>query len=350
MFAVYDSKKVKRHTTDSDPWATEWLSRNTAGTGPYYIHEWRAGEKVTLKKNPYYWGEPPAFDRVEINIVPEESTRLSLLQRGDISLVKDVSPELAEQFSHNPNINMLSIPSGNRVYIGFDVGQKPFSDHTLREAVAYATPYSTILNDIYEGHARRYRSFVLPDLKAYSPEGFDYETDPEKAETLLERAEEPEETPTLFVNSGNELEEQIGTLLQDYLSRVGLNIEVQPLPSGEFTSKLFSKKLSFFITSGVSWIDDPATIVGLWMVSGAHGNYTGFSNDKVDRIQEEWQFKAPSEQRRQAYKTAQKIYNEDVNVVYLVLQDHLILHTDDVSNYIFYKDTATRYQDLKPGE
>lgn len=350
MFAVYDSEVVKKHVTQDDPWATEWLSWHTAGTGPYYIKQWQAGQKVVLEENPYYWGKSPGYDRVEIHIVPEQSTRLSLLDRGDIMLTKDVSPELADRFADKAGIEMLSIPSGNRVYLGFNLEQPSFSDQTLREAVAYAVPYKSLLEEVYEGYGRRYRSFVLPELESYSPRGYDYNTDLEKARNLVEAAGVPEKRPVLYANSGSELEVQAAALVQDYLSRIGLDTEVQPLPSGEFTSKLFSKKLGFFLTSGVSWIDDPSTIAGLWMVSGAYGNYTQFDNPEVDRIQEKWQFAAPSAERRQAYQRAQLLYNRAVNVVYLVLADHLVLHTSEVSGYTYYKDTATRYQNLEPAE
>lgn len=347
MFAIYDSIEIQNHITADDPWATRWLSRNTAGTGPYFIEEWVDGEKIVLKENPYYWGDAPDFKTVSIDIVPEESTRLALLAQGDVMLVKDSSPELAKIFGQKENINLLSIPSGNRVYIGFNSKKEPFSNKILREAVAFATPYDSIINDIYEGCGQRFRSFVYPELEAYNDEGFDYETDLEKAQLLIEGIDNLEGMPVLYLNAGSDLEIQIATLLQDNLSRIGLDIDISALPSGEFTSKLYSKELDFFITSGVSWIDDPATIAGLWMVTDVYGNYTGFSNDEVDNIQSEWQFVLPSDERNDAYRRVQKLYNEDVNSIYLLLADNLILHSEQVSNYTYYKDTATRYQDLK---
>ena len=37
QFAVIDSVEVKKHVTAEDPWANEWLKKNLATTGPYYI-------------------------------------------------------------------------------------------------------------------------------------------------------------------------------------------------------------------------------------------------------------------------------------------------------------------------
>jgi peptide/nickel transport system substrate-binding protein len=348
MFAIYDSAEVKKHTSEDDPWAGEWLARNTAGTGPYYIAEWEVGRRILLERNPYYWGEGPAYERVEINIVPEESTRIALLQRGDVGLVKNVGPGLAERVGGGAGVSRLTIPSGNRVYLGFNVTEAPGENPTLREAVALAVPYEAVIEDIYEGYGRRYRSFVLPELEVYNPAGFPYETDLDRARELVSELDPAQRSLTLQVDAGAETEGDVAVLVQDYLSRVGLEVEVEPLPSGQFTSRLFGKDLGFFVTSGVSWIDDPATIVGLWMVSGAQGNFTGFSDPRVEEIQEEYRFAAPSPERRDAYEEAQRIYNEALNVVYLLLADHIVLKDEAVGGYTFYKDTATRFQDLRP--
>lgn len=350
MFAIYDSEEVKRHATEEDPWATEWLSRNTAGTGPYHIAEWDVGRRIVLERNPYYWGEAPAYHRVEINFVPEESTRIALLQRGDVGLVKNVSPSLAERVGGREGIARLTIPSGNRVYLGFNVSEEPGRSRKLREAVARAVPYEAIIEDVYAGYGRRYRSFVLPALEAYTTAGFPYETDLDRARELVSSLAPQERSLTLHVNAGAETERDVAVLVQDYLSRVGLDVAVEPVPSGQFTSRLFGKELGFFLTSGVSWIDDPATIVGLWMVSGAQGNFTEFADGRVDRIQQNYRFAAPSEERREAYREAQRIYNEALNVVYLLLADHIVLHDEGVAGYTFYKDTATRVQDLRPAQ
>lgn len=348
MFAIYDSEEVRRHATGDDPWATEWLARNTAGTGPYHIAAWDVGRRIVLERNPYYWGEAPAYRRIEINFVPEESTRIALLQRGDVGLVKNVSPALAERVGAQEGIARLTIPSGNRVYLGFNVSEGPGRNRTLREAVARAVPYGQIIEDVYAGYGRRYRSFVLPALDAYTTAGFPYETNLDRARELVSSLAPQERSLTLHVNAGAETERDMAVLVQDYLSRVGLEVAVEPVPSGQFTSRLFAKDLGFFLTSGVSWIDDPATIVGLWMVRGAQGNFTEFADERVDAIQRSYRFAEPSERRREAYREAQRIYNEALNVVYLLLADHIVLQDDGVAGYTFYKDTATRFQDLRP--
>jgi len=350
MFSIYDSLEVKRHATEDDPWATEWLAQNTAGTGPYYIKEWDAGQRVLLERNPYYWGESPEYQRIEIRIVPEESTRLALLQRGDVDLVKNVSPGMADRVGDVPGIVRLTIPSGNRVYLGFNLTDPVASNPVLREAVAWAVPYQSIVDEVYEGYGRRLRSFILPELDTYNPQEFPYETDLDRARDLVSQLGAQKRSMTLVVNADVKIENDVAVLVQDYLSRIGLDVAVEPIPSGQFTSRLFGKDLGFFITSGVAWIDDPSAIVGLWMVSEAQGNFTMFSDPQVDEIQETYLFAPPSVGRTTAYQEAQRRYNQELSVVYLLLADHIVLLDESVTGYTYYKDTATRFQDLSPAE
>jgi peptide/nickel transport system substrate-binding protein len=346
MFAILDSRELRKHTTEADPWAMEWLAANSAGTGPYYISSWDPGSRIELSANPYYWGAKPFYDRVVIQVVGEITTQLSLLRRGDVDVVSHVPPRFIERMRQVEGINVLSLPSGNRTYLGFNVTMAPFDRLDLRRAVANAVPYRQIVENVYFGHARPYDSFVLPQIPGYSGDGFDYELNLEQARRLLEQSGQDGARVTLKFDAAVDEHRQIGLLLQDYLGRAGLNVALEPLSSGDFTSRLFAKQLDFFIHAGVSWIDDPSTITGLWMEKGAPGNFTMFSNPEVERLQEKWQFEPYGPGRNSAYGKVQRVYNEQLNVVYLAVPDHIVLLREDIQGFVLYKDTGIRFHQL----
>ena len=351
MFAILDSEEINKHASGEDPWATEWLSLNTAGTGPYYISSLDPGSEVVLEANPYYWNGEPYFSKVVIKIIKDLSTRLALISRGDVDIASNIPAKLAESMKDNQDVRVLSIPSGNRTYIGFDTKKAPFKDIMLRKAVAYATPYKEMIKNVFFGHARLFNSFVLPEVPGYSGTGFGYQMDLDKAREFLSRSTySGEEELVLKIDAANAEYRDIALLLQDYLGRIGLSVSIKTIPSGEFSSKLYSKKLDFFIHAGISWIDDPSTITGLWMESKAYGNFTRFSNSEVDRLQEKWQFELYGPQRNRAYQRIQEIYNREVNVIYLALADYIVLLRKDIRGYVLYKDTGIRFKDLYAAE
>ena len=62
------------------------LSKVTNGTGAFVLDHWTPGTEVVLTKNPNYWGDAPALDRVVIQNIAEWGTRFSELQAGDADL------------------------------------------------------------------------------------------------------------------------------------------------------------------------------------------------------------------------------------------------------------------------
>src|SRR4029077_4102576 len=89
-FVILDSKVVLEHGGDSSrdastkDKASEWLNQNSAGTGPYMLTRWERNSQIELKQNSNYWRKPAGFERVVIQHIPESTSQVLALKRGDI--------------------------------------------------------------------------------------------------------------------------------------------------------------------------------------------------------------------------------------------------------------------------
>ena len=82
QFAVIDSVEVRKHVTAEDPWANEWLKKNLATTGPYYIANRTLGQQLELKAVPNHWsGKQPAYEDVVLRITGNADL-VSLIKGG----------------------------------------------------------------------------------------------------------------------------------------------------------------------------------------------------------------------------------------------------------------------------
>ncbi len=60
------------------------------GSGPFVLADWVRGSKFSLMRNAHYWkqgedGQPlPYLDQVDVLIVPDDATRILILQSGQI--------------------------------------------------------------------------------------------------------------------------------------------------------------------------------------------------------------------------------------------------------------------------
>ncbi len=67
-----------------------------AGTGPYFVQEWVAGQWLTLAANRHYFGKMPPVKRWEIKLkVPPEDALLDL-RGGKLDMVQGLDPELID--------------------------------------------------------------------------------------------------------------------------------------------------------------------------------------------------------------------------------------------------------------
>ena len=79
---VINSKVAKAHATPEDPWANQWLTKNLATTGPYYIASRTLGQQLELKAVPNHWsGKQPAFEEVILRITGNADL-VSLIKGG----------------------------------------------------------------------------------------------------------------------------------------------------------------------------------------------------------------------------------------------------------------------------
>jgi peptide/nickel transport system substrate-binding protein len=91
---VINSGLAKKHATDSDPWAMEWLKTNEAGGGAYRIEKWTPGQEVIYQRfDDWKSGPLPKCSRVIWRMVPSAGSRRALLERGDADVSFDLPPK-----------------------------------------------------------------------------------------------------------------------------------------------------------------------------------------------------------------------------------------------------------------
>ena len=87
-----------------------WLKTNYAGSGPTKLREWRASEIVTLERNDNYFGEKSKLTRVIYRHVKEAATQRLLLEKGDIDIARNLSPQDLDALASNKDIKTTATP------------------------------------------------------------------------------------------------------------------------------------------------------------------------------------------------------------------------------------------------
>ena len=51
-----------------------------------------------------YWRKTPSVKRLVMKVIPDESTRLAALKRGEVDIAYSIRGELAEELRHTPGL------------------------------------------------------------------------------------------------------------------------------------------------------------------------------------------------------------------------------------------------------
>ncbi|MGE5484902.1 MAG: ABC transporter substrate-binding protein [Ignavibacteriales bacterium] len=172
------------------------FAEKPVGAGPFKLISCKGDERVVLERySDYYGGAPditpvgPAkLKRVIFEIMPEVSTRVAALEAGKAHIIQAVPPSLVKNLESNPKVSVKYANGTNAYMMNLNVSKPPFNDLKVRQAVAHAIDWDTIISKLLGGNAVRMPGPLLPHGFACDPsiKGLPY--DVAKAKALLNEA------------------------------------------------------------------------------------------------------------------------------------------------------------------
>src|SRR5580698_642086 len=155
QFAVIDSVEVKKHVTAEDPWANEWLKKNLATTGPYYIANRTLGQQLELKAVPNHWsGKQPPFEDVVLRIIGNADL-VSLIKGGVVDYAAEGLTGRQYDALAAAGFPVLHGETPSILRLAMAMDKEPFTDARVRQAMLYAIPHDRIVKTALAGRGKR---------------------------------------------------------------------------------------------------------------------------------------------------------------------------------------------------
>lgn len=207
---------------DSNPHVTD---------GPFRLENWAHGDRITMVANDGFFMGKPHLRRIEIHIVPDESTAVNLLRTHAIDFMYQASITTYPQLKSIPGVRIVWNGMNGYEGIVMNMRRKPFDDARVRLAVAYAVDKVRLVRTLTYGH-EKIATEDLPDwMWAFNPHVKSYPHDPAKARALLRAA--GVKTPLNIVvvtETANVTHRRVAVQLQAMLREIGINAEVKTYP------------------------------------------------------------------------------------------------------------------------
>lgn len=244
--------------------ASDYLAKNSAGTGPFVLADRVDGGYTKLVRNENYWREGPTVDSLTFQVVPEDAARIAMLQTGEADVITPVPVTDVALIENDPSIIVDVAPATTYRYVTLNTewalpdGRKPFADKRVRQALNYAFDSEAYAKVVFNGYAKVPTSIFSDSIMYYSEQA-PYTRDLEKAKSLMKEAGFEDGFDVEIIVDNTTIEQKGATFVQQQLADIGVNVKLLP---NESTAN--AEKTSAPLES---------TTVQMWYVNWASGSY-----------------------------------------------------------------------------
>ena len=213
------------------------------GLGPYKFVSYTPGIELVMEANEGYWRKIPSVKRLVFKTVPDSTTRLAMLKRGEVDIAYLLEGPQAQEVKRDPNLK-LAFSGGIAIFYLDFLDQwdpkSPWHDRRVRLAANYAIDRQALSEAETLGASKPVGNHVPLTFEFALPlEPYPY--DPVKAKQLLAEAGYPNgfdagelhQLPPYFA---------LGEAIAGYLQAVGIRLKMRMAERGAFMAHVSSKK------------------------------------------------------------------------------------------------------------
>jgi oligopeptide transport system substrate-binding protein len=328
----------------------DWMTKVSAGTGPYKFKSWTRGVSVDLVANLDYWGGAPKIDGVSFLIVPSGDTALAQYDAGELDFVDVYEPSFRRVLKDaRYKDQLIEIPRAQVRYLGMNQNlYAPFKDKRVREALSLSLDRAGIIKGIYGGAAFPAKGFITPGVPGYTPNLPDLKYDPEAAKKLMAEAGYPDGKglPPVDIQTTEPFKAEVSYYADQFNRVLGMPVSVKIAERATFIKSMNAGQVPFFSWAWTIDYPDAMSYLGdMWFGSSPY-NRPKWKNADYDRLIERARTTADEAKRFALYSQAEKILLDDWGAVPLPTTAVLALRKPNVHNVTITPFGFSTFKDI----
>ena len=388
-------------------WGTDTDPAKIISNGPYKLESYTPNERVTFRRNPYYWrrdaqsNSQPYIERMVWQIVENRDTALMQFRSQGLDVVEIGASSFA-LLKHEEKRGKFTIynggPDPGSIYICFNqnkgrrngrplvepIKSRWFNTVAFRQAVAYAIDRPRMINNILRGLGELQNSTIWeksPYYLSYEKGLKVYDYNPKKAKQLLLGAGFKYDNKgrlldadgnrvrfTLLSSAGSRTGDFVGSQMKQDLSKIGIQMDFQPIDFGVLGDKLgnsYEWEAYFGATTGGGI--DPNGSANFWSPDGEfhpfnqkptagqppiEGREVADWEAEIGRLYIEGAQELDEQERKAIYSETQRIAQEYLPYIHLFTPLSLTAVRDRVQNvkYSAYGGALWNVYEIKVAE
>lgn len=334
-------------------------SRARSSAGPFFVADYRPGEAVILKRNPYYWKKDgagkalPYLDSIRLDIQTNYDIEVVRFVRGEIQMIRKLDPENFDRIAKQKPAAARDLgPSMDSEFLWFNQAPSTvpewkrnwFTSAGFRHAVSASIHREDLARIAYKGHAHPAAGPLSPANRFwFDPELKPLRYDPESAlktlrgegftlrDGVLRDKDGHAVEFSLITNTGNRPRAAMAALIQADLGKIGIRVNIVALDFGSLIERIAkTSQYEACLLGFTNMAADPNDQMSVWLSSGTQHFWrpsqkapsTGWEA-RIDRLALASASEPSRDLRRKAFNEVQRILVEQEPVIYLVNPDYL---------------------------
>jgi peptide/nickel transport system substrate-binding protein len=203
------------------------------GSGPYKWGKGLAGSYIQLEAVDKHWAEGvPKYKRLTYSVVPEENTRIAMVQTGEAEIIGASRERVPELQTRGFSVFVKERGSVMGCYFHQQWEGHPLSDRRVRQALNLAINREEIVKFIFAGQAKLMAMYPVGSFAVAAgadPRLQPYAYDPAKAKQLLAEAGYPNGFETTIYSYAREDVPELTRLVEaiaGYMAKIGVKLNI----------------------------------------------------------------------------------------------------------------------------
>jgi peptide/nickel transport system substrate-binding protein len=247
------------------------------GAGPYRFASFTPGVQLVLEAYDGYWRKTPAVKRLVFKSVPDESTRVAMLKRGETDVAYSIRGPNAEEVKRTPGTTLKATFPTFTEWIVFTQQwdrKSPWADRRVRLAANLAIDRQAINDAEFLGFGRPTPSIIPRDFDfAWAPPA--YAHDPARARQLLAEAGYPGGFDAVELATDAVFAPEAEVVING-LQSVGIRARLRPLERAAFYRADQGKHFKHLVRVGSAAAGNAATRIEAFVISSGIRSYGGY--------------------------------------------------------------------------
>jgi peptide/nickel transport system substrate-binding protein len=255
----------------------EGFKKAPVGAGPYRFVSFNPGVELVLEANESYWRKVPSVKRLIWRSVPDDTTRLAMLKRGEADIAYSLRGPLAEEIKRTAGLTLKATQPTFTEWITFTEQwdpKSPWFDRRVRLAANLAIDRKALNEAEYLGYAKISSSIVPHAFQFYWPAP-PIPFDPARARQLLAEAGYPRGFDAGEIVTDAVYAATAEAVINNFLA-VGIRARLRPLERAAFYKGDADHAFKKLVRPGSAAPGNAATRIDAFVISTGIRSYGGY--------------------------------------------------------------------------